>query len=192
MRGRFKLQLLLIAIVCLGPVVGAYLLYYYGDLSALPLVPNEERLLLNPAVPLPPVDGLTAESSDDSTAWGPQWTLLYVRTSECDDVCHNDLVRIARVHVRLGREQSRVRMAYLGPDPGAFLEEPTLDAASIETPSAEALVTALAAAGAPVTAGGRLYVVDPHGNLVLSYPPHPDQEGLLDDLDRLLDVSRIG
>jgi hypothetical protein len=39
---------------------------------------------------------------------------------------------------------------------------------------------------------GRIFVVDPLGNLVVSYPPAPNQELLLEDLERLLDVSRIG
>jgi hypothetical protein len=39
---------------------------------------------------------------------------------------------------------------------------------------------------------GRLFVVDPLGNLILSYPPDADQARLLKDLERLLNVSRIG
>jgi hypothetical protein len=39
---------------------------------------------------------------------------------------------------------------------------------------------------------GRLFVVDPLGNLILSYPPDADQARLLKDLERLLSVSRIG
>jgi hypothetical protein len=39
---------------------------------------------------------------------------------------------------------------------------------------------------------GRLFVVDPLGNLILSYPPDADQARLLKDLARLISVSRIG
>ena len=39
---------------------------------------------------------------------------------------------------------------------------------------------------------GRYFVVDPLGNLILSYPADADQKRLLEDLERLLDVSRIG
>ena len=39
---------------------------------------------------------------------------------------------------------------------------------------------------------GRYFVVDPLGNLILSYPDDADQSRLLRDLERLLDVSRVG
>ena len=76
---RFKIELLLIALVTLAPVTAAYLLYYYGDLSGLPRVENEERLLISPAVPLPPFPGAAAEGA---AGWGPAWSILYVRTSD--------------------------------------------------------------------------------------------------------------
>ena len=41
-------------------------------------------------------------------------------------------------------------------------------------------------------AEGRFLVVDPLGNFILSYPADADQGRLLEDLKRLLDVSRIG
>ena len=39
---------------------------------------------------------------------------------------------------------------------------------------------------------GRIYICDPLGNLVLSYPADVEQKELLRDLQRLLDVSGIG
>jgi hypothetical protein len=41
-------------------------------------------------------------------------------------------------------------------------------------------------------AEGRIFVVDPLGNVVASYPADADQGRLLEDLERLLAVSRIG
>lgn len=194
MRRRFKIELLVLAAVCFGPVLAAYLLYYYGDLSALPLVPNEERVLVQPAVPLPPVDGVAEADAEGSFGWGPQWSLVHVRTSACGEACQEDLLRVARVHARLNRDQSRVRRVYIGPDAAAFATaaDPSLSFAETGTPSYSDLADALESAGVPPAGNGRLYVVDPHGNLVLSYPAHPEQEALLDDLERLLDVSRIG
>lgn len=193
MKRTFRLELLLIAVACFAPIVAAYLLYYYGDLSALPRVPNDERTLVQPAVPLPAIEGLTEGANGETAGWGPRWSLLHVRTAPCDETCREDLLRVAQVHVRLGRDQSRVRRIYVGPAPEALAAaDPTLTAVSIGSPSYGALAQALESAGVPPAADGRLYVVDPHGNLVLSYPPHPEQEGLLEDLERLLDVSRIG
>jgi len=187
---RFKLELLLVAVVSLAPVVGAYLLYYYADLSALPRVENQDRLLVSPAVPLPPFPAADAEGG---SGWGPTWSLLYVRTSDCGDACREHLLRLAQVHARLGRDQDRVRRIYVGPDGDRLASaDPMLTAASVADPSIDALVGVLASAAAEPGADGRVYVVDPHGNLVLSYPPDAEQKGMLEDLERLLDVSRIG
>ncbi|MGB7216176.1 MAG: hypothetical protein WBE98_14160 [Gammaproteobacteria bacterium] len=190
---RFKLEPLLVALACLGPIVAAYLLYYYGDPSALPRMANEERTLLEPAVPLPPLDSGADREDGEAAGWGPRWSLIYVRTAPCDTTCVEDLARIAAVHIRLGRDQPRMRRIYIGPEPEPLAAlDPMLAALPIGTPSYQAFADALVSAGVPPAEGGRLYVVDPHGNLVLSYPPRPDQEGLLKDLERLLDASRIG
>jgi hypothetical protein len=37
-----------------------------------------------------------------------------------------------------------------------------------------------------------IYVIDPHGNVVLRYPPDPDIRRLAKDLTRLLRASSIG
>jgi hypothetical protein len=39
---------------------------------------------------------------------------------------------------------------------------------------------------------GRIYIVDPHGNLVLWYPLHEAGEPVLQDIEQLLKVSQIG
>jgi hypothetical protein len=39
---------------------------------------------------------------------------------------------------------------------------------------------------------GRYFVVDPLGNVILTYPDDADQGRLREDLERLLDVSRVG
>jgi len=37
-----------------------------------------------------------------------------------------------------------------------------------------------------------IYIVDPHGNLMMSYPASGSARGLLKDLERLLRLSNIG
>ena len=47
-------------------------------------------------------------------------------------------------------------------------------------------------AGSPLDDPDRIYVVDPLGNLMMSYPAGADPNGIRKDLARLLRVSRIG
>ncbi|HEX7081183.1 MAG TPA: hypothetical protein VF329_09230 [Gammaproteobacteria bacterium] len=192
MRPRFKIELLLVALLCFGPVVAAYVLYYYGAPRALPRLANEERLLLDPVVPLPPLAGREASGEAVENLWArPLWSLIYARTSPCDERCGADLVRLRQVHAALGRDQSRVRLVYVGPgaDPGAAK---AVAVGSFDAGGGARLLELLQDIGQPPGERGRIYVADPHGNLVLSYPPDARQKGLYDDLERLLDVSRIG
>lgn len=39
---------------------------------------------------------------------------------------------------------------------------------------------------------GSLYIVDPHGNLMMRYQPNADPKGIFKDLQKLLRVSQIG
>ena len=194
MKHRFKVELWLVALVCFLPVVAAYVLYYYGSPGELPRLANEERRLHEPAVPLPPVPGRTSQGGMVDDLWSQaRWTLIYARTSPCDEACLRDLVRLYQVHASLGRDQDRVQRVYMGPggDPSSA-EERVGAAGRLDSPGGERLLKLLDSLGEPPGSGGRIYVADPHGNLVLSYPPDAGQEGLRDDLERLLDVSQIG
>jgi hypothetical protein len=44
----------------------------------------------------------------------------------------------------------------------------------------------------PITEAGRIYLVDPLGNLMMSYPAAAPDQALLTDLKRLLRLSHIG
>jgi hypothetical protein len=46
--------------------------------------------------------------------------------------------------------------------------------------------------GVPVAQAGRLYLIDPLGNLVLSYSSNAPDKALLTDLRKLLRLSHIG
>ena len=48
------------------------------------------------------------------------------------------------------------------------------------------------ARGVPVARAGRIYLVDPLGNLLMSYPARAPDRALLDDLRKLLKLSHIG
>ena len=74
---------------------------------------------------------------------------------------------------------------------------------AVEFPSAESDLLVLRTAGnegvalralfPPAADGARgIYIVDPHGNLLMSYPASGSARGLLKDLERLLRLSSIG
>jgi hypothetical protein len=167
----------LVALVCVGPFAAALFIYYgpWG-LSWLPQLPGSRELLVQP-VPLP------ADWRDDS---GPPWQLIYARMSPCEQQCAQHLGRLLQVQLALGRDQGRVQRAlwHVGSIPA--LEDPGLSTHALDGDVGRRLVEAL---GAERIGDGRVYVADPRGELIVSYPPDVEQKELLRDLKRLLSGS---
>jgi hypothetical protein len=185
---------LLVALITLVPMAAAYWLYYSGRGAELPLLVNEERNIVTPPVALPALSGEDAEGNAVENLWSaPVWSLVYARKGPCTEACRGELLRLLQVHISLGKDQDRVRRVYLGDAEGPGAEDPALLVGRLDTPSGQQLLDLLEGAGQALPpASARLYVVDPHGNLVLGYPAEADQRALRDDLERLLKVSRIG
>jgi hypothetical protein len=71
------------------------------------------------------------------------------------------------------------------------LEHPGLIAAGLDSYAGARLLEAFPDPGTAVTSG-KLYVVDPLGNLMMSYPGDAPPKSILTDLERLLKLSHIG
>jgi hypothetical protein len=163
----------LVALACFGPFFLAAFLYYGPWADRVPQLSGSRELLTAP-VALP-------------SAWGPNpahpWQLIYARMSPCELPCASDLGRLLQVQLALAGDQEHVERVvwHVGDLPA--LEDPTLRVQSLEDPVASALVAAL---GAEHIGDGRVFVADPFGNVILSYPPDIEQKELLRDLKRLL------
>ena len=162
----------LVALVCLGPFAAALFIYYGPFRTWLPQLPGDRELMAEP-VPLP-------------AQWRggeAPWQLIYARMSPCEQQCAQHLGRLLQVQLALGPDQDRVQRAlwHVG-------ELPELDDPKLEThPLDDAVGRGIAAAlGAERLASGRVYVADPRGLVILSYPPDVEQKELLRDLERLL------
>jgi cytochrome oxidase Cu insertion factor (SCO1/SenC/PrrC family) len=107
----------------------------------------------------------------------------------CEQQCRQELGRLLQVQLALGRDQERVRRAfwYVGETP--FIEDPSLSLRRLDTAAGRDIVQAL---GVERRAEGRVYVADPQGSVILSYPADVEQKELLRDLKRLISVSGKG
>ena len=173
----------LVALAVFGPFALATLVYYspWGR-DWLPRLPGQRELLAMP-VQLPD-DWLPA------AAGGRPWLLIYARMTACEQQCAEALDRLSRVRQALGKDQERVQGAlwYAGESPG-LPNDPTLHAQRLD----EAPGRSIAAALGPERIGsGRVYVADPRGSVILSYPVGVEQKELLRDLKRLLAGSGTG
>jgi hypothetical protein len=185
-------QLIALAVLFFGPFFAAIVLYMGREsIGAFDQVPNPDRELIeNPAtIPVEPL--VLADGNLSEPAWArSRWSLIYARIDACEGRCIDSLTRLYQVWLALGGERDRVQLVVLAPAGGA-------DAAAgseflvgvLDAPDGPALIDLL---GSSRVAQGRYFVVDPLGNVILSYPDDADQSRLLDDLERLLDLSRVG
>ena len=190
-RARSRWQLVGLALLFFGPLTAAFVLYY-GFPSIRPGRSRAHGTLITPTRPLPEVVLHDAGGRPEPGLFvQKRWSLVYVDAGPCEEGCRDALAAMRVVHALLNADASRVQrvLLYSGAAPDlAALEPGDLHALSLD---GEAGARVLAAFPAP--AAGRIYIVDPHGNLVMSYPGDSGaRQGLLEDLRRLLVYSHIG
>ena len=120
-----------------------------------------------------------------------RWQLLVTAPTACAADCQQ-LVYLARqIQVGLGRDASRATHALamaqpLADDYAALLqrEYPQLQRYPLDLPSYTQ--------GAQGNGAAQLWIIDPHGNLVLRYDPRVKGKDVLNDLRHLLKLSNIG
>ena len=120
----------------------------------------------------------------DADAGAPRpWQLIYARITPCEQQCSQHLGRLLQVQLALGRDQERVRRVVW--HVGSLPQQGDRDLAAypLDGAAGRELVDTL---GAERIGDGRVYVANPRGDVVLSYPPDVEQKELLRDLKRLL------
>lgn len=180
-------QLLLIAAVFFLPLIFASWLYYSGG-SLAPEGRTNHGAILEPIVNvrerLPNSEAL-AVSEDD-------WLLVYANAGSCTDACVEALIRLRQSRLMLGPDMDRVQRVFLhgreAPD-RVFLEEQHAGLAALQ--DAE-LARLLAEERPKGLRPGGLFLIDPLGNLVMYFSPDIAPGDMVDDVEHLLDVSRIG
>jgi cytochrome oxidase Cu insertion factor (SCO1/SenC/PrrC family) len=169
---------------------------YYGT-SWRPAGSARHGELIDPARPLPEVELVLADGSSTGPGFlRGAWHLLYLGGGDCGSDCRTALVKSRQVRLALDKDIDRVGRIFLYA--GALtaadylaLEHRDLAAASIDG-TAGARLLAVFPEGAAARSSGKLYVVDPLGNLMMSYPADAPPRSILTDLERLLKLSHIG
>ena len=120
------------------------------------------------------------------------WLFLYADSSACLDDCRNALYTIRQSRKMLGKEMDRIQRVFLHgstvPDT-VFLAAEHPGLITIEDTSLSRL---LENKRPPELPAGGFYLIDPLGNLVLYFRPDIEPSDMVDDIKRLLKLSRIG
>ncbi len=187
MSDRRLVEPVLLVLLFFGPLVLAAVAFY-GPWEWAPRGAHGE--LLEPPVRLP-AGALAGVGDAPSAAGSPRgrWTLLYARSSPCTEACSEHVVRLHQVRLALAEDRDRVQIALFLAG-GDFPLPPGVKrlAARPDDARGEALAELL---GARRLRDGGIFVVDPSGRVVVRYEPGAEQKGILEDVERLLNVAVI-
>lgn len=189
-RHRSRRQFILVASIFIVPLATAFLLYYSSGWR--PMV-NAHGMLIDPPRSLS-VAGIALADGRFAPpdVFQGHWSLVYPADA-CNERTGELLDELARVRIALDKDAGRVRRVLLHGGQCASFEFPSQDAdllvLSAAGPGGEAFRAQFPLA---VDGGHGIYIVDPHGNLMMSYPAAGSARGLLTDLERLLRLSNIG
>lgn len=181
-----------LAALFLVPLALAFYVYY--GTAWRPTGRVNHGSLISPPRPLPqPALPRVPPGAPAAVTVRGAWTLIYVGDGACDPDCQRALLVMRQTRLALNNDMTRVARVWLATAeccPAASRAPPeaglvVLDASG---PAAGALLQAFPAAGRAHS----LFVVDPLGNLMMSYDARNDPHGLLEDLRKLLRLSHIG
>lgn len=197
---RSRLTLLLVVAAFLTPLIIAWV-FNFGIEDWEPASKRNHGQLVEPARPLANLSLLAADGSvlREEFLRG-KWTLIYILGGECTELCRENLYKMRQVRLALGEDLDRVQRLMVMTDESAAafsteLQEVYPGLVIGHLPDAQAagqLSQFQLNDGEGLAASGRVYLVDPLGNLMMSYEPDAEPGGMIKDLELLLKASYVG
>lgn len=151
----------------------------HGDLFQPPLSFPLEDLRTIEARPVP--TGLVRD----------KWTLVHIVRSDCLGDCERAVYRTRQARYALGNDMHRIQRLLVA-------DSANIHDTAIKVREYDGNIAIIAAEpkwferAFFVRPGAEIYLVDPQGYLILSYPQTADPSGLISDLERLLKISKLG
>lgn len=183
-----RTQLYVLLALFFGPLLVAWIWFFHFEDVRPGTVNNGD--LIEPLVPVGDLELYPRGEGEAARPFADDWFVVLVAPRACDAECERALYLTRQVWIRLNKEADRVqRVLIAGPD----VSFPATEHRDLEVYDANA--NALARFTDPGRAGLRdaqVYLVDPRGNLMMSYPPEFTPDMLYDDLKRLLRYSDAG
>lgn len=186
-----RVQIIMILIVFAAPIVGAFLykpksFVNYGDIYQ----------------PVRPVENLVMTGANGDVEMDEmrrQWVFLITADQNCDELCESNILKMRQLRFMQNQNMKRIRTVFLHTGlEQAVAEDLAAKYSPVESysvPKAEfdKWTEILKIDGVPEEANqNRFYIIDPAGNLMISYPATAEPSLIKKDIKRLLKASQIG
>ncbi|MBI5783054.1 MAG: SCO family protein [Gammaproteobacteria bacterium] len=195
---RARRRIFLLAALFVVPLIVAYALYYGGW---RPSTTGNHGELVQPARTIEDAAFTTLDGKPVRfSALRGKWTLVTFGSAECLSPCERNLYKMRQAIAAQGENADRAQSVFVVTDGKArdWLHYAIKDYPGLRVMAGPPEAVANLArqftlpAGGPLDNLNRIYMVDPLGNLMMSYPADADPSGIRKDLARLLRLSRIG
>jgi hypothetical protein len=194
LRARNLRTLALLASLFVVPLALAFVTYYGTTWRPLARVNHGELIIPARALPASTLaQVLPAAPAAPATLFRDKWTLVYIGDGSCAEACQQALYVMRQTRLSLNNEMTRVSRVFLATADCCAREFLEHDHAGLivvdaRVPAAQGLLAEFP----PGAREHTLFVVDPLGNLMMSYDARENPRGLLEDLKKLLRLSHIG
>lgn len=186
-----RVQLILILVVFAAPVIGAFIyepksFNNYGDIYS----------------PVRPVDNLSLQGVDgvvELDEFRRQWVFLVTADGACEQACEDNILKVRQLRFMQNNNMMRIRSVFMHTGLDAAMADDLrakyspVEAYAVPKESFDRWTKVLKIDNAPAAAQrDRFYIIDPAGNLMMSYPASADPNYIKKDIKRLLKTSQIG
>lgn len=182
-----RVQLFLISLVFFGPLILAAWMYFSGT-GFQPEGRTNHGHLLEPVVNI----GEALPDSPVHEHHQGHWLLVYSNTAACDDRCEFALLTLRQSRLMLGQEMDRLRRVFLHGDTAPDTVFLASEHSGLITLKDNSFSELLENKRPRNLAAGGYFLIDPLGNLVMYFRPDIDPGDMVEDIDHLLELSRIG
>jgi hypothetical protein len=198
-KGRQRLIILALALIFSLPFSASWIIYNFTDIGKGEVEGSYGQLIV-PPVPMSNIRLQEPAAGGAGRDLHGKWNLLYITQAGCEPDCRDKLQQMSALRIALVKDTARLQLLLGTTESGSagelheflahYSEKRILLFPYINHAVKEDTGTGPAAT--PRFESGKLYLIDPLGNLMMSYPANSDPDGILRDLKRLLRYSRIG
>lgn len=199
MKSHSKIIFSLFAVILLGPMLFAWVLFNKHEQYQIKL--NNNGDLITPTMSINEMSLYDLQKKTDfkGADLKGKWWLIYVGPNQCYAECQNTLYNMRQLRLALGKNTERVDRLFI-PHPSCpltvceqFLNEfyPDMLRAKV-TPEHFQQTFGKLTNNVDRALVGEIYILDPHGQVMMRYPADAEAKDILSDIKRLLKVSKIG
>lgn len=193
-----RVKLLSLIAVFLAPFIAGWLALYVFQIKP-------ENINYGTLVePVKKLDWPTLQSTGDEVyeaGFGRKWTFVLVAEQGCYEPCRSNLYFMRQIRTLLGRDMDRLQnVLILSPrlddSLSVFLQEyPNLivvDGYQDESLYSQLALESNDSSSLSVGLTPKLYLIDPDQNYMMHYPAEFEEHRVLDDIRKLMKLSKIG